>query len=33
MQKRRVRAGGVVALRLAVLNDEWDQRLSATLAA
>ncbi len=29
----RVRAGGVVALRLAVLNDEWDHRLAATLAA
>jgi hypothetical protein len=29
----RVRAGGVVALRLAILNDEWDHRLSAALAA
>jgi len=29
----RVRAGGVVALRLAVLNDEWDHRLAAALAA
>jgi hypothetical protein len=29
----RVRAGGVVALRLALLNDEWDRRLSAALAA
>ena len=29
----RVRAGGVVALRLALLNDEWDQRLAAALAA
>ncbi len=29
----RVRAGGVVALRLAILNDEWEQRLSDALAA
>jgi len=29
----RERAAGVVALRLAVLNDEWDQRLPAALAA
>ena len=29
----RGRAGGVVALRLAVLNDEWDPRLAAALAA
>ena len=29
----RVRADGVVALRLALLNDEWDHRLSAALAA
>jgi len=29
----RVRAGGVVALRLALLNDEWNQRLAAALAA
>ncbi len=29
----RVRAGGVVALRLAVLNDEWKQRLAVALAA
>jgi len=29
----RVRAGSVVALRLAVLNDEWDRRLLAARAA
>ena len=29
----RMRADGVVALRLAMLNDEWDQRLAAALAA
>jgi len=29
----RVRAGGVVALRLAVLNDEWEHRLPDALAA
>jgi hypothetical protein len=29
----RVRAGGVVALRLAVLNGEWDHRLPAALTA
>ncbi|MDQ2784998.1 MAG: hypothetical protein M3Y58_08355 [Chloroflexota bacterium] len=29
----RVRAGGVVASRLAGLNDEWNHRLSAMLAA
>jgi len=29
----RVRAGGVVALRLAVLNDEWDHRLPDALVA
>lgn len=29
----RERADGVVALRLAILNDEWDARLSAALAA
>jgi hypothetical protein len=29
----RARAAGVVALRLAVLNDEWEQRLSAALSA
>lgn len=29
----RARAAGVVALRLAVLNDEWGQRLPAALAA
>jgi hypothetical protein len=29
----RARADGVVALRLAMLNDEWDTRLAAALAA
>jgi len=29
----RVRADGIVALRLALLNDEWNQRLAAALAA
>lgn len=29
----RVRAEGVVALRLATLNDEWEPRLAAALAA
>ena len=29
----RVRAEGIVALRLALLNDEWDQRLAVALAA
>jgi hypothetical protein len=29
----RRRADGVVALRLATLNDEWEPRLSAALAA
>ncbi len=29
----RMRAEGLVALRLALLNDEWDQRLAAALAA
>lgn len=29
----RVRADGVVALRLAILNDEWEPRLAAVLAA
>lgn len=29
----RVRADGIVALRLALLNDEWDQRLVLALAA
>jgi len=29
----RLRADGVVALRLALLNDEWEQRLAAALAA
>ncbi len=29
----RVRADGIVALRLALLTDEWDQRLAAALAA
>lgn len=29
----RARADGIVALRLALLNDEWDQRLAAALVA
>jgi hypothetical protein len=29
----RERAAGVIALRLAILNEEWEQRLSATHAA
>jgi hypothetical protein len=33
MRWLRARADGVVALRLAVLNDEWDDRIAAALAA
>lgn len=33
MRWLRTRADGVVALRLAVLNDEWDDRIAAVLAA
>ncbi len=33
MRWRRERADGVVALRLATLNDEWEQRLPAALVA
>jgi hypothetical protein len=33
MRWLRARADGVVALRLALLNDEWDDRMAAALAA